>query len=68
MKGLFDFIIRQLKKIYETKKDSMKITSYSNFFKSEPFYEMILKEFDELDNYDMEKLQFFMDVFAKKKK
>lgn len=67
LKGLFDFIIRQLEKIYETKKDSMKITSYSNYFKTEPLYEMILKEFDELDDYDMNKLQFFMTVFEEKK-
>ena len=60
-------IIRELKKIYETKKDSMKITSYSNFFKSEPIYELILKDFDELDEWDTEKVKDCMVIFEKKK-
>lgn len=67
LENLFTFIIRKLKSIYETKKDSMKITSYSNFFKSEPIYELILKDFDELDEWDTEKIKDCMVIFEKKK-
>ena len=45
----------------------MKITSYSNFFKSEPIYELILKDFDELDEWDTEKVKDCMVIFEKKK-
>lgn len=65
--NLFTFIIRKLRNIYETKKDSMKITSYSNFFKSEQIYELILKEFDDLDEWDREKTKDFMMIFEKKR-
>lgn len=64
---LFKFILRQLKIIYDHKKDSEKITSYSNFFKSEKYYELILRNFDELDNYDKEKIATWMTVFNEKK-
>lgn len=65
--NLFTFIIRKLRSIYETKKDSMKITSYSNFFKSEQIYELILKEFDNLDEWDKEKIKDFMVIFERKR-
>lgn len=64
--NLFTFIIRHLKVLYESKKDSMKITSYSNFFKSEQIYEVILKEFDSLDDWDKNKLAHFMSIFVEK--
>ena len=64
---LFKYIIRRLKNLYETKKESMKITSYSNFFKSEPIYELILKDFDEIDGWDVDKLNDYLVVFEKKK-
>ena len=64
---LFDFIIRQLQFIYDRKKESMKITSYSNFFKNESIYEMVLYNFDNLDDYDEEKLADLMNVFTIKK-
>lgn len=64
---LFTYIIRRLKDLYETKKESMKITSYSNFFKSEVVYDIILKVFDELDNWDTQKINEYMQVFVKKK-
>lgn len=67
LKNLFTYIIRELRKIYETKKDSMKITSYSNFFKSEQIYELILKEFDNLDEWDTQKIADYMIIFEKKK-
>lgn len=63
---LFQFIVRQLQRIYEMKKEAMKITSYSNYFKSEQIYDIILKEFDELDDYDKGKLSEFMTVFTEK--
>lgn len=66
--NLFTYIIRKLREIYETKKDSMKITSYSNFFKREEFYdELILKEFDDLDEWDREKIKDFMVIFERKR-
>lgn len=66
--SLFDFIIRILKRLYDSKKTLMKITSHSNFFKSESVYEIILKEFDSLDDYDQDKLESFMKIFIEKKK
>ena len=66
LNNLFTFIIRQLKVLYESKKDSMKITSYSNFFKSEQIYEVILREFDILDDWDKNKLANFMTIFTEK--
>ena len=60
---LFDFIVRQLNSIYDRKQESMKITSYSNFFKSDNNYEIILREFDGLDNWDREKVASYMEVF-----
>lgn len=45
----------------------MKITSYSNFFKNESIYEVVLYNFDNLDDYDKEKLADLMEVFTIKK-
>ena len=65
--SLFRFIIRRLNNLYVTKKESMKFTSYSNFFKSDTTYdEIILKSFDELDEWDNEKLSSYMTVFIEK--
>jgi hypothetical protein len=64
--NLFSFLIKKLKYIYETNKNAMKITSYSNFFKSEPLYEVVLTSLDDLDDYDQEKINDFMSVFDKK--
>lgn len=66
LESLFEFIIRQLNIMYDSKKVSMKITSYSNFFKSEQIYEFVLKEFDGLDSYDKNKLKDFLEVFVLK--
>lgn len=63
---VFDFIIRRLKSLYDQKKEIEKLTSYSNYFKNERFYEMFLREFDELDSYDTEKLSSYMQVFEEK--
>ena len=66
---LYKFIIRELSRLYEVKRSSMKITSYSNFFKSEVYYdEIILKHFDELDEYDKEKMLDYLKVFTAKKR
>lgn len=68
LNALFGFIIRQVSSLYEKKQQSLKLTSFSNFFKQEYFYdEVILREFDNLDTYDQEKLSSFMTVFTKKK-
>ena len=66
--NLFEFIIKQLYRLYEMKKESYKITSYSNFFKSESYYEMMLQEMDNLDEYDKDKISTYLEVFTKKKK
>lgn len=63
---IFGFTIRRLKSLYDQKKEIEKITSYSNYFKNERFYEMFLRDFDELDNYDNEKLSSYMSVFIEK--
>lgn len=63
---VFDFIIRRLKSLYDQKKEIEKLTSYSNYFKNERFYEMFLRDFDELDSYDTEKLSSYMKVFEEK--
>ena len=65
--ALFEYIIRKLKSIYEVKKETFKITSYSNFFKSEPIYELILSEFDNIDKWDSDKLADYMNIFILKK-
>lgn len=65
--NIYSFIVRKLKQIYESKKDSLKITSYTNFFKNDTIYsEVVLNEFDKLDDYDKEKLKSFMKVFVEK--
>ena len=60
---LFDYIIRKLISIYNVKQESMKITSYSNFFKTDNNYEVILREFDNLDDWDKEKVDSYLEVF-----
>lgn len=64
---LFYFIVRKISQLYDNKKTSEKITSYSNFFKSEKMYELVLREFDEIDAWDNEKLNDYMKVFSEKK-
>lgn len=63
LKDLFKYITRELRSVYNTEKDVLKVTSYSNFFKSDPNYEMICKHFDEIDDYDLEKVNNYMVVF-----
>lgn len=65
--SLFTFIIRQLKRTYETNQAKLQLTSYSNFFKSEQVYNVILQGFDEIDPWDKEKLSSFMVIFREKK-
>ena len=63
---LFKFIIKKLSDIYEKKKESLKLTSYSNFFKTDKIYqEVILTEFDRIldDEWDKEKLEEYMKIF-----
>lgn len=69
LEDLFSFIIEKLEKIYEIKKESEKITSYSNFFKNEKLYELIIREFDDsyLKNFEKKMLNDLLDVFIKKK-
>ena len=63
---LFKFIIKKLSDVYEKRKESLKLTSYSNFFKTDKTYqEIILKEIDRSldEEWDKEKLQSFMSIF-----
>ena len=63
---LFKFIIKKLSDIYEKRKESLKLTSYSNFLKTDKIYqEIILTEFDRVldDEWDKEKLEKIMDIF-----
>ena len=66
---LFYFIIRKIAQLYDSKKESEKITSYSNFFKSEKMYDLVMRSFDEIENdrWDREKLNDYMKVFLLKK-
>ena len=61
---LFEFIVRELINIYNVKQESMKITSYSNFFKTDNYYEIILRKFDSLDDWDKEKVDSYLEVFS----
>lgn len=66
LRDLFKFIVRQLKIYYSTKKNDLKLTSYSNFFKTDKTYQdIILFEIDRSlrDSYDREKLQEYMKIF-----
>lgn len=63
LKNLFGFIVRELGIIYKTEKDTLKVTSYSNFFKSDLNYEAICRHFDNLDDYDREKVDAHMVIF-----
>ena len=67
LRDLFAWIIKSMSGVYEKKKVSEKITSYSNFFKSEKMYDLVLREFDEADDYDQGKINSFMEVFSLKK-
>ena len=63
----FDFVIRQLTIIYKRYDNSLKLTSFSNFLKSDQYYEdIILQSIDNLDEYDVQKISEFMEVFTKK--
>ena len=64
---IFKYIIRKLESLYEQKKEVEKITSFSNYFKNEKFYEIFIRELDEIDDWDKEKLDSYMSVFLEKK-
>lgn len=62
----FGFVIRELTIIYKQNEASLKLTSYSNFLKSDQYYDdIILQFFDNLDEYDRDKIGQFMEVFSK---
>lgn len=61
----FGFVVRQLVIIYKQNEASLKLTSYSNFLKSDQYYDdIILQFFDNLDEYDLDKIGQFMKVFS----
>lgn len=63
LKDLYRHITRELRMIYNTEKEVLKVTSYSNFFKSDANYEIICKHFDDIDDYDKDKIDTYMVVF-----
>lgn len=64
--SLFEQIIRQIKRFYEAKKEQLKITSFSNLFKSDNNYEIILQWIEEsFDEEDWEKINNRLKVFSK---
>ncbi|MDD6712226.1 MAG: AIPR family protein [Sharpea porci] len=61
----FSFVIRELVRIYKQNENALKLTSYSNFLKTDQYYDdIILQSFDDLDEYDIEKIGKFMEVFS----
>lgn len=66
---LFRYIREKLKLVYLMNKEVEKITSYSNFFKNDKFYELILQEFNDNKLGYIEKsiLEDGMSVFLEKK-
>ena len=65
LESCFGFVIRELTRIYKQNESSLKLTSYSNFLKSDQYYDdIILQNFDNLDEYDLEKIAQFMNVFS----
>ena len=70
LKEIFKFILMQLQTIYEKKKDSLKLTSYSNFFKTDLTYkDVILLELDKVleVKYDRERIEVYMEIFKDNK-
>ena len=66
LESCFGFVVRELLRIYKQNENSLRLTSYSNFLKSDTYYdEIILQSFDNLDEYDLEKIGQFMEVFTK---
>ena len=63
---LFEFLVRQINILYHKKEVDLKLTSYSNFLKTDSNYELILSFIEELDKYDTEKLNDFLKVFSEK--
>lgn len=49
----------------QAKRNRFKLTSYSNFLKSDQYYDdIILQSFDNLDDYDMDKIKQLMKIFT----
>ena len=65
--NFFYFIIYNVNNVYNNNRTTYKITSYSNFFKSDTYYELLCKHFDDLkEKIDVEKLDYYMELFDKK--
>lgn len=64
---IFRYIIKVLNDIYKSKIDELKLTSYSNFFKTDKTYvNHILNEFDLRvydDEFDYERVERYMRIF-----
>lgn len=66
LKSLFEFIVKKMSSIYEENRETLKLTSYSNFFKTDKMYqEVILKEIDNSLNNDTDrkKIEEYMNIF-----
>lgn len=62
--NFFYFIIYNVNSVYNNIRKIYKITSYSNFFKSDTYYELLCKRFDDLkEKIDLEKIDIYMKLF-----
>lgn len=67
---LFKFIVNRLSDLYDIKETDLKLTSYSNFFKTDKTYiDVILYDMDRLlsDEYDFNRIKEYMIIFEKKR-
>ena len=62
--NFFYFIIYNVNSVYNNIRKIYKITSYSNFFKSDTYYELLCKRFDDLkEKIDLEKIEIYRKLF-----
>lgn len=65
LNDLFDFIVEKIAESYSTNKAALKITSYSNFFKTDKvYYDVILPIFDNLRTSAKRELDNLMSIFS----
>lgn len=63
---IFNFIINNINFVYNNYRSTYKITSYSNFFKLDKYYDLMCKRFDDIkEQYDIDKLNSYMSLFDK---
>ena len=64
---VFRYLVKELRALYERKATEFKLTSYSNFFKTDKNYQsIILPEIDNLfykDEFNLDRLTKYMEIF-----